>query len=447
MDYKSLAEDLVKKAVELGADEAEVYLENNRDFELTVRNGDVETIKQATSKGVGLTVFKDKKLGFSYTSDFSDRSVEEFTKKTIQLSLVADPKPWNGLPDFEKQKPEDLDLYDPSISEIPNEKKIKTAKEAERIAMAHDKRITKSEGGYFGDSETEIMIVNSKGLSLSSKRTGVYFGVGIIAGEGNDMQSGWWSSSKRHFKDLDKIENVAKEAGERAVEKLGAKPVETQKAPVVYDRYGAAAFWYGILYSMMGDSVYKKITFLTDYLNKPLASDLITLVDDPTIARHISSIPFDGEGKVTRKNILIDKGVLKMFIYDTITARKAGVEVNTIARRSGYRSIPSAGFLNVIIQNGTVDRDKIISEIKNGFLVKGLRGIGTDTPTGNYSCGASGFWIKDGEIAFPVDGITLGGNAAEILKNIEVVADDLDIRGGLNSPSFKVSEMAIGGKK
>ena len=447
MDYKRLAEEIVKKALKLGADEAEVYLENNRDFELTVRNGDVETIKQATSKGIGLTVFKEKKLGFSYTSDFSDQSVDEFTKKTIQLSEVADPKPWNGLPDFGKQEPKDLDLYDPSIAEIPSEKKIKIAKEAEEIALAYDKRITKSEGGFFGDSETEIILVNSKGLSCSAKRTGVSFGAGIIAGEGNDMQSGWWSSSKRHFKDLDNIENVAKTAGKRAVEKLGAKPVETQKAPVVYDKYGAGAFWYGILFAMMGDSVYKKTTFLTDYLGKPIASELITLVDDPTIPRHVSSVPFDGEGKVTQKNVLIDKGMLKMFIYDTIIARKAGVEVNTIARRYGYRSIPSAGFLNVIIQNGTVNRDKIISEIKNGFLVTGLRGIGTDIPTGNYSCGASGFWIKDGEIAFPVDGVTLGGNAADILKNIEVMADDLDIRGGLNSPSFKISEMTIGGKK
>ncbi|GAG87001.1 unnamed protein product [marine sediment metagenome] len=136
-----------------------------------------------------------------------------------------------------------------------------------------------------------------------------------------------------------------------------------------------------------------------------------------------------------------------MFIYDTITARKAGVKINTIARRGGYRSPPYANFLNVVVQNGSVSREKIISGIKNGFYVTGLRGIGTDIPTGTYSCGASGFWIKDGKIAFPVDGITLGGNVLDMLKNIEVVADDIDIRGGLNSPSFKISEITVGGKK
>ncbi len=297
------------------------------------------------------------------------------------------------------------------------------------------------------DSETETTIVNSKGISYSTKRTGVYFGVYVVAQEGEEMQSGGWGSNKRHFKDLDTIENVAKTAGKRAIEKLGTKTVPTQKAPVVFDRYAAGSFWYGILRAMDGDSVFKKTTFLTDYLEKPIASDIITLVDDPTISRHVGSVPFDGEGNATRKNVLIDKGILKMFIYDSLTARKAGVKANTMARRYSYRSPASAGFLNVVLNNGDVKREKIISGIKNGYYVKGLRGIGTDIPTGNYSCGSSGFWIKDGEIAFPVDGITLGGNVLDMLKSIEVLADDIDLRGSLNSPSFKIPEMTIGGKR
>ena len=447
MEYKLLAEKIVKKAIKSGADEAEVFLENNREFELSVRNGDVENIKQSTSNGIGLTVFKDKRLGFSYTSDFSDFSIKEFIKKAVQLCLVADPKPWNGLPDFKSGKLQDLDIYDPSISAIPNEKKLKMAIKVEKTALNLDKRITKTEGGYCGDSEREVYVVNSKGISRSLKSSGSYLWVGVVAGEGNNMQSGYWGSSKRYFKDLDSIENIAKIAVERAVDRLGAKQVETQKVPVVFDRYATRSFWYGILRSIYGDSAYKKTTFLTDYLGKPIASKLVSIVDDPTIPRHISSVPFDGEGKLTRKNTLIENGVLKMFIYDTITARKAGVKVNTLARRAGYRTPPYASTLNIIVKNGNVPREKIISKIKNGFYVTGLRGIGTNVPTGNYSCGASGFWIKNGEIAFPVDGVTLGGNALDMLKNIEVVANDIDIRGGLNSPSFKISELTVGGKK
>jgi PmbA protein len=447
MNYQKIAEHVVQEALKLGVDEAEAYTENNREFSLQVRNGDVETVKQSTTKGIGLTVYKDKKLGFSYTSDLTDESLKDFIKRTIQLSEVADPKPWNGLPDFSKEaKQTDLDLWDASISEIDSSKNIDIARDVEKIALAYDKRITKSYSSSFGDSESETIIVNSKGISRTCKETSVGFGVSVIAGEGNDMQSGGWSSNKRHFKDLENIGDVAIEAGRRAVEKLGAKPVKTTKVPVVFDRYATGTFWYGLLFALDGDGVYKKTTFLTDALNKPIASKRITLFDDPTLPRHIGSIPFDGEGKITRKNILIGNGMLQMFIYDSITARKAGVKVNTMARRRGYKGPASASTLNVIVEKGNISLKKILEGIEEGFYVTGLRGIGTDIPTGNYSVGASGFWIKNGEVAFPVDGVTLGGNTAEILKNIEAVADDLDLRGTLNSPSFKVSELAVGGK-
>ena len=446
MDYKKIAETVVKKALKSGAYEAETYLENSRSFEVNVRNGKIETVKQSMTKGMGLTVFKDKKLGFSYTSDFSEKALEDFVEKTVQLSQIATPKPWNGLPDLKEGKPRDLDLYDPSISKIENNKKIEIATKVEKIALAYDKRIKNSEGGWFGDAESEVFLVSSKGISRRTKSSAVTFGTGVIAGEGDNMQSGYYGSSKVHFKDLEGIEYVAKEAGKQAVEKLGARPVKTQKVPVVISRWAAPSFWSGVLSALDGDSVFKKATFMTDYLNKPIASKLITLIDDPSIPRHIASTTFDGEGKLAQKNTLIDKGVLKMFIYDTITARKAGVKVNTIAQRYGYKGTPSGSLLNVIINKGNVKEEDIIKGIDQGFYVKGLRDTGTDVPTGNFSVGASGFWISKGELAFPVDGVTLGGNTLELMKNIELVADNLEIRGGLNSPSFKVSELIVGGK-
>lgn len=455
MDFQSWAENIVSKALKTGADEAEAYLTNGREFTLTVRNGDVETVKQATSKGLGLTVFKDKKHGFSYTSDFSDEGLEAFIKRTVQLALVSDPQPWNGLPDFEKGKLRELDLFDPSIAAMPNEKKIEIARQTEKIALSYDRRIAKTDGSSFSDAETDVIIANSRGISYASRSSQVHFWLGVIAGEGGDMQSAYWGCAKRHAKDLDTVEDVAKTAAKRAVEKLGPKPVETQKAPVVFEGGGAAgldshaapAFWAGISWAMNGDSVFKKTTFLAGHLGRPIASELITVVDNPTIPRHVSSLDFDGEGNITRENVLIDKGILKMFIYDSLTARKADVDVNTMAQRYSYKSRPVARFLNLIVKNGDMDRGKLIAGIKNGLLVTGLRGIGTNPITGTYSCGASGFWIKEGEIAFPVDRITLGGNTLEMLKNIEAVANDLEVRGYLNSPSFKISEMTVGGKR
>jgi len=448
MQYQKIAENVIKKAMNLGVDEAEAYIESNRNFYLLVRNGDVDIVKQSSTKGIGLTIYQDKKLGFSYTSDFTSDSLDEFTKRTVELAAVADPKPWNGLPDYGKEeKQKDLDLWDASIFEIEDSQKIDIAKKVEKIALSCDKRITNSSGAGFRDGESETIIANSKGISRNFKTTSVSFSVSVIAGEGNNMQSGGWSSSKRHFKDLENIEEVALEAGKRAVEKLGAKSVQTAQVPVVFDRYASGSFWRGIISAFNGDSVYKKTTFLSDYLNKPVASKLIIITDNPAMPRHVGSLPFDGEGKITKENTLVADGVLKMFIYDSITAKKAGIKVNTLARRRGYKSTPSASTLNTIVKNGNISREKIIEGIKEGFYVTGLRGSGTDVTTGTFSVGASGFWIKSGEIAFPVDGVTLGGNTAEILKKIETVANDLDMRGSLSSPSFKVAELAVGGRR
>jgi PmbA protein len=447
MDFKKIGEDVVKKAIQYGANEAEAVIVNAKEFNVDVRKGEIETLQKSVSKGLGLRVFINKQLGFSYTSDLSPESLDDTVKKTIELAKITEAKPWQGLPDFGPQPLADLDLYDPEITKIPDEKKIAIAKEVERIAMAQDKRITNSEGGSFSNVEREAGLFNSKGISYVLKETRYSYGAYVIAGEGNNMQGGGWSSSKRFFKELAPVEEVAKIAAQRAVEMLGAKTVETKKVPVIFDRYAAPTFWMGILFALDGDDVYRKTTFMTEMLEKAIASPLITINDNPTIPRFIGSVPFDGEGNVTRKNTIVDKGVLKMFYYDSQIARKAGVKVNTIARRGGYKGGPSAGFLCVMVENGQDEPASLFKDMKEGLLVTGMRGLGTDTTTGAFSTGCSGFWIKDGAKAFPVDGVTLGGTTLEILKNIDKVANDLDLRGSLSSPSFRVSEITVGGKK
>ena len=447
MDFKKTGEEIIRKALKYGAAEAEAAIEIAREFNINVRKGEVETLQKSVSKGLGLRVYINKALGFSYTSDLSPETLEETVKKTVELARITESKPWQGLPDFGPQPLADLDLYDAELAAVPDEKKIAVAKEVERIAMAQDKRITNSEGGSFSNTENEAGLFNSKGISCVLKETSCGFNTYVIAGEGDAMQGGGWSSYKRFFKELAPVEEVAKKAAQRAVEMLGAKPVETKKVPVVFDRYAAPAFWGGILYALNGDAVFRKTTFMTEMLEKPVASPLVTLVDDPTRPRFISSIPFDGEGNATRKVIVIDKGVLKTFYYDSQTARKAGVKVHTMARRYGYKGGPVAGSLCITVENGKDDPAALFKDIKEGLLVTGMRGSGTDVTTGAFSVGCSGFWIVDGAKAFPVDGVTLGGTTLEILKGIDKVANDLDLRGGLNSPSFRVAEITVGGKK
>ena len=447
MDFKRIGEDVIKKAIKAGADEAEAVLENVKEFNVNVRKGEVETLQKSVSKGLGLRVYINKALGFAYTSDLSPEALEETVKRTVDLAKITEAKPWQGLPEFGPQPLAELNLHDAELAGVPDEKKIAIAKEVEGIAMAQDKRITNSEGGSFSNTEREAGLFNSKGISYTLKETSCGFSAYVIAGEGDNMQGGGWSSYKRFYKELAAVEDVAKRAAQRAVEMLGAKPVETQKVPVIFDRYAAPSFWMGILFALDGDAVFRKTTFMTDMLDKPIASPLITIHDDPTIPRFLSSVPFDGEGNVTRKNTIVDKGVLKTFYYDSQTARKAGVKVHTMARRGGYKGGPSAGFLCIMVENGKDSPAALFKDVKEGLLVTGMRGAGTDVTTGAFSVGCSGFWIVDGAKAFPVDGVTLGGTTLDILKAIDKVADDRDLRGGLNSPSFRVAEITVGGKK
>ncbi len=446
MNIRLIGEGVVRKAKKHGAEEAEAYIEKVRRFEVNVRNGEIEILRKSIQKGLGLRIFIDKKFGFSYTSDLSEKAIDDMVKRTVELTKVTESKPWNGLPDAEPKDLLDLELYDHSIGEIPDERKISLAREIEKIALSLDKRVTNSEGGFFTDSESEVGIFNSNGISYVYKSTSFGLGVAIIAGEKERMQAGSWSSSKRYFKELGNIEEIAKIAVKRAVDRLGAKPVLTKKVPVIFDRYATPSFWVGVLFSLDGDSAYRKTTFMSDLLGKKIASSLITIVDNPTIPKFISSAPFDGEGNLTKENLVMEKGVLKMFFYDSITARKASFKGSTIARRREYNSPPTAGFLNIIVQNGEKEFTDLFKDVKEGFYCTGLRGTGTDSVTGNFSVGASGFWIENGVISFPVDGITLGGGTLDILKNIDMVANDLDMRGSVNSPSFRVTEITVGGR-
>jgi PmbA protein len=232
MDFKKLGEEIVKKARKWGADEAEVYIEKEKSFDVTVRKGDVETLEKSVSKGLGLRVFIQKQAGFSSTSDLAPQSLDETIRKTIELAGVTEPKPWQGLPDFGPRPVPDLNLYDTDTASIPDEKKIALAREVEKIALGLDKRITNTEGGSFSDSEREIGLFSSKGISCTARLTSFSIYASVIAGEGEDMHGGSWSTSKRFFKELAPVEEVAKIAVQRAVEQLGPKPVETKRVPV-----------------------------------------------------------------------------------------------------------------------------------------------------------------------------------------------------------------------
>jgi PmbA protein len=444
MNYIELTEKLVKKSISLGANAAEVFLETNRNLSVQVLKAEIETIEEASSQGVGFRVFVDGKMGFSHCNDFSDRSLEDTISKAIAFAKLSSPDENNVLPD-NKEITNVEGLFDPGISSVSMDRKIKMALDLEKLAMS-DSRITKSSGAGFGESESEIFIANSNGLLKSYKSSGCSLGVSVVAEKGDQKNTGGESCSRVFFADLIPLEEIAAVASKKAWELLDPVMVGTQKASVIFDPDVARALIGGIIAAINGERVLQGASFLKDYLGKQFASSLLTIIDDGTRPKSLASSPFDGEGVPTIKNTLVQNGVLKSFIYNTKAAKRAGVKSTGNASRGGFSSLPGIGTHNVYLEAGKYSRNEIIAGTKKGLLLKEVTGYGIDSVSGNFSGGATGFWVVNGEIVHPVKGLTIAGKAFDILNAIDMMGNDLDMNRSFSAPTFRVAEIQIGGK-
>lgn len=444
MDYKELAAQLVKKCLKRGADAAEVYIETSRNLRLEVRKGEVETVQEAAGYGAGFRVFAEGRMAFACSNDLNEKALDDAIGRAIGFAKITTPDPNNVLPE-DKGMTEVAGLYDPQILKIPTEQKIELAKKTEKLAMK-DPRITKSDGATYRESEGETFIANSHGLVKSYKDGGCGFGVSVVAEKGEQKSSGGESCSRRFYQDLKPAEEVAAKAARDAYEMLDPRPVKTQKAAVIFDRDVAYALLGGILGAVNGERVLQGASFLGKSLGKKIGSELITLIDDGTREKGLASAPFDGEGVPTQKRIIIDKGVLQGFMYNTIVAKRAGVKSTGNARRSGFTGLPGIGPHCFYMAAGETKPEDIVKATELGFLVKEVTGYGINPVNGNFSGGAAGFWIEDGKIAFPVKGLTIAGKADEMLSDIDLVADDLDLNRTMTSPTFRIKILQIGGE-
>ncbi len=444
MNYKNLTDKLVKKCLQNGADEAEVYLQTTRNLSIQILNGEIETIKEASSHGVGFRVYVDGRMGFSHCNDFGNRSLEETLKKAIAFARLTTPDENNiltanhGVTNIEG-------LYDPEIATIAMEKKIDMAMELEKLAMT-DPRITKSSGSGFGESEAEIYISNSQGISKSYKSSGCSIGVSVVAEKGEQKNTGGEYCSRRFFSDLKPLEEVAAKASREAWELLDPKMIKTQKAAVIFGPDVARSLLGGVIAAVNGERVLQGASFLKDSMDKQFASTLLTIIDDGTKAKGLSSSPFDGEGVPTQKRTLVEKGVLKGFIYNVASAGRAGTESTGNGSRGGFTRLPGIGTHNISVEPGRHSRNEIIAGTSRGLLLKVVTGYGINPVNGNFSGGATGFWIEKGEIVHPVKGVTIAGSADDILNNIDMMGNDLDRNRTFAAPTFRVSEMQIGGR-
>jgi PmbA protein len=444
MNHIELAEKLVKKSISLGADSAEVFIETNRNLSIQVLKSEIETIEEASSQGIGFRVFVDGKMGFSHCNDFNNRSLEDTISRAVTFAKLSSPDENNILTD-NKDITLVEKLFDESISAIPMDKKINMALELEKLAMK-DKRITKSSGAGYGEGESEIFIANSNGILKNYKSSGCSLGVSVVAEKGDQKNTGGEYCSRVFFSDLVSLEEIAAIASRRAWELLDPVMISTQRAAVIFDPDVARSIIGGIIAAINGERVLQGASFLKDSLNKQIASSLLSITDDGTRNKSLGSAPFDGEGVPTMKNILVENGILKKFIYNTKAAKRAGVTSTGNASRGGFSSLPGIGTHNIYLEAGKHTQKEIITSTKKGLFLKDVTGYGIDTVSGNFSGGASGFWIMNGEIVSPVKGVTIAGKAFDILNGIDMMGNDIDMNLTFSSPTFRIANMQIGGK-
>lgn len=444
--YAELAADVLARAKAEGATEADIVVADGETFSVQVRVGAVDRLTRAREKRLGLRVFVGKRSATTSTSDFSKHSLERLVSETCTLAKAVVEDQVSGLPDASQMATDrpDLDLYDETV--LGTETQIDWAKRGEAAAFAADPRVTNSEGAEFDSSSGRVVLANSHGFVGSYKSSSFSLSVSPIATDTHtgSMQRDAWYEVQRKFARLSSAESIGQEATRRVVRRLGARRVSTKRVPVVFDQETAGSLLANLCSAVSGYGLYKRASFLFDQLGKTIASDQITVYDDGRMVGGLGARPFDGEGLATRKNTIVERGVLTSYLLDTYSGRKLGLPSTGSASRSVGES-PSVGPTNFYLIPGTKLPEQIIGSVKEGLYVTELIGFGINMVTGDYSRGASGFWIENGELAFPVEEITIAGNLKQMLKDIELVGSDLVFRGRIASPTIKISEMMVAG--
>jgi len=447
-DLREVAQDLVKRAMSQGAAAAEAVVREGDEFSTLVRLGQVETLKEAGSRSVGVRVFFGKRAASTYSSDFSRQGLDRMLKSALELAKITSEDPFGGIPDADQlgQLSGDLDLFHEDVYSLPGAERIEYARRAEKAALDFDPRIKNSEGGSFDAATGRKVLANSHGFVGEYRRS--YCSVAAIPiaqdDQGN-MQRDYWYSVARTMGKLDSAEQVGKVAAQRTIRRLGGRKVKTAKVPVIFDPMVATSILEHIFEGVNGDSVYRGASFLAGKLGQKIAGDNVTIIDDGTIVGGFGTSPFDGEGIPTRRTIVVENGVLQSYLLNTYTAKKLGLKTTGNASR-GLAGTPGIGPGNYFLQPGKRTPKEMIADVKEGLYVTEFLGHGANLVTGDYSRGASGLWISGGELTYPVEEITVAGNLKEMFMNISEIASDLEFRGSVASPTLQIDGLTVGGE-
>ena len=452
LDLETLASDVVALAMKAGASDAEAVAREGDEFSVNVRMGEVETLKESGSRGLGLRVLVGTRSASASTSDLTPEGIRQLVDGAMALVKVTEEDPFAGLPETDEfgSVESDLHLYYDDVYSLAGPERIEWARRAEAAALAADPRITNSDGGSFEAATGRKVLANSRGF-LGSYRTS-YAGVSAaplaVDADGKMQRDGWWSSARR-LGDLESPEAVGKEAARRAVRRLGARQVPTQRVPIVFAPEVARSLIGSIFEAASGDSIWRSASFLAGRLGEQIAAASVTIVDDHTMmlpsgVGGFGTSPFDGEGLPSQRNLIVENGVLRNYLLNTYTARKLGMKSTHNASR-GLAGTPGIGCGNLYLAPGNLSNEQILAEVPAGLYVTSLMGFGTNLVTGDYSRGATGLWIENGQLTHAVEEVTIAGNLGEMLKNVTAIGDDLVFRGSVASPTLRIDGMTIAG--
>ena len=443
-----IAAAATKRALELGATGAECTISEGEEFSASVRMREVENLKQAGSRGAGIRVLIGHLSGSSRTSDLSAQGIDSMVRGALDLARITTPDPHAGLPDpadLGRFEGPDLKLYDDSVSRIETEWKIAQALKAEEVALAADARITNSEGASFDSYLGSRVFANSLGFAGGYRTSSCGLSVVPVAKQNGSMERDYWHTSAREVSRLESPEAVGKRAAERALRRLNPRKVPTQKVPVIFEPRTARMLLGDLFDAVNGGAIYRHASFLAGKLGEKIASESLTVIDDATMPGLFGSSPFDDEGVASRRTVVIERGVLKSYLLNTYTARKLNLKTTGNASR-GLAGAAGVGPGNFYIEAGTRPEEDLMAGVRQGLYVTELIGASANTVTGDYSSGAAGLWIENGELAYPVSEITIAGNMKQILMNLEQVGANLEFRSSIASPALLIGEMTISGQ-
>jgi len=441
-----LATQTIRQALERGATDAECTLAEGEEFSAVVRMRSLEKLKDAGSRAAGLRVLVGRRVGSAYTSDLSAAGIRMLVDSAIEIAAISTEDPHAGLPDASElgALTADLQLYSTDIQNLDTAYRIEQARATEEATFAADPRITNSEGSSFDAYSGARVFANSRGFLGSYRLSSCSLHSTPVAREGQFMERDYWYSSARSYAKLESPAAIGRRAAERTVRRLGARKVPTQKVPVVFDPQTARSLLGNIFDAVEGNSIYRSASFLAGKLGERIASENVTVIDDGTIPGLFGTSPFDDEGVPSRRTVVIDRGILKSYLLNTYTAVKLGLKTTGNAAR-GITGNTGVGHGNLYLEKGDRSPDEIIRGIQKGLYVTELIGSSVNIVTGDYSRGAAGLWIENGEFAYPVSEITIASTLQRMLTDVESAGSDLDFRGSVASPTVVIREMTVSG--